>query len=161
MRALALALLLTLLPLPAAAGCANDSEVFSCTIKGKPLQICHWKGALIYNCGPVAAPELSIAEPLETALYSPWPGVGSAIWESVAFPNKGYAYEVWTSVERDPEATTGLMGGVNVLQGDGLVAQLDCDPGTPSNSLDVIWDLKESIGQCWDFDSQSWQRGCN
>lgn len=157
----ALPLLLTLLPLPAAAACPNDSEIFSCRVEGKPLQICHWKGALIYNYGPEAAPELSLAEPLESITFTPWPGVGGAIWESLAFPNEGYTYEVWTSIERDPEATTGLQGGVNVLQGESLVAKLTCDPGTASNSLDLIWRLKESIGQCWDFDSQSWQRGCD
>ena len=155
------ALLLALLAAPANAACQNDSEVFSCTIKGKPLEICHWKGALIYNYGPKAKPELSIAEPLETVTFTPWPGVSSSIWETVAFQNKGYTYEVWTSVERDPEATSGRSGGVRVMQGDKTVAELDCDAGTASNSLDVIYDLKEGIGQCWEFETQSWKTSCN
>lgn len=156
----ALALFLALLPLPAAAACQNDTEVFSCSIGAKRVQICHWKGALIYSFGSEGMPELSIAEPLETVAYTPWPGVGSAIWETVTFPNSGYAYEVWTSAERDPEATTGLQGGVNVMQGDSIVAQLTCDPGTASNSLDAIYALKESIGQCWDFESRTWTSFC-
>jgi hypothetical protein len=156
-----LILALALLAAPANAACQNDTEVFSCRIGQKTLEICHWKGALIYKFGPEAKPDLTIAEPLETALYTPWPGIGSSIWETVAFPNQGYTYEVWTAVERDPEATTGLEGGVTVLQGESIVAQLACDPGTPSNPLDMIFGLKESIGQCWDFDSRSWQTACN
>lgn len=154
-------LLLALAASPAQAACPNDSEIFSCTIDGKPLQLCHWRGALIYNFGPVDKPELSIAQPLETIAFTPWPGIGGSIWETVAFPNQGYSYEVWTSVERDPEASSGLQGGVNVMQGESLVAELTCDPGTPSNPLDVIYGLKESIGQCWDFDSRSWTSACN
>ena len=153
--------LLALLPFPAAAACPNESEIFSCTIDGKLLQLCHWKGALIYNFGPADRPELSIAAPLETVAFTPWPGIGRSIWEMVAFPNKGYIYEVWTSVERDPEATNGLQGGVTVLEGETTVARLTCDPATPSQSLDVIYDLKQSIGQCWDFENKSWQTTCD
>ena len=154
-------LALTFLAAPAQAACPNDSEIFSCTIKGKPLQICHWKGALIYNFGPVERPELSLAEPLQTVVFTPWPGAGRYIWETVAFPNQGYTYDVWTSFERDPEVSTGLEGGVNVTEGEALVAQLTCDPGTVSNSLDVIYGLKESIGQCWDFDARAWTTICD
>lgn len=155
------AVLLLLLSAPAQAACQNDSQVFSCQIKGKTLDICHWKGALIYTFGPDAKPDLTIAEPLETVEFTPWPGIGGSIWETVAFRNEGYSYEVFTSVERDPDAVQGLQGGVTVIKDGAVVADLACDPGTPSNSLDVIFDLKESIGQCWDFDSRSWQTTCN
>lgn len=145
---------------PAHALCEGD-EVFSCQIGAKTLQVCHPNGTLVYQFGRPGAWDLSIAEPLETVAFTPWPGVGSSIWESVAFANKGYTYEVWTSVTRDPESSEPLQGGVNVLKGDDLQAQLTCDNGTASNSLDVIFALKESIGQCWDFDSRSWQTACN
>jgi hypothetical protein len=145
---------------PTWATCQNDSQIFSCQVGTKTLQICHWKGALIYQYGPEDNWELSIAEPLETIEFTPWPGIGGDIWELVAFQNNGYVYEVGTSVERNPEATTGLQGGVNVFKGDTLVTELTCDPGTASNSLDVIFDLKESVGQCWDFDSKTWQTDC-
>lgn len=153
------ALLLIALASPAAA-CPTGAEVFSCTIKGKPLRLCHEAGVLTYSFGPAGKPDLSLSQPLETLAFTPWPGIGSDIWETVAFPNQGYTYEVWTSVTRDPESTAGLRGGVTVLQGETTVAQLTCDPGTPSQSLDVIYDLKEAIGQCWDFDSRSWQTVC-
>ncbi len=152
--------LLVLLPFPAASACPNESAIFFCSVQGKPLQICHWKGALIYNYGPEDRPELSIAEPLETVQFTPWNGIGKSIWQTVAFPNEGYGYEVWTSVERDPESTTGLEGGVNVMKDDNVVANLTCDPGTASNQLDVIYELKEAIGQCWNFNAQSWSTTC-
>jgi hypothetical protein len=161
MRAALLVLALAVpLAAPAQAACPNGSEIFSCTIAGKALQLCHWKGALIYSFGPEEKPELSLAEPLESVAFTPWPGIGRHIWETVDFPNQDYTYEVWTSVERDPDAIEGLRGGVNVLQAGELVAQLTCDPGTPSQSLDVLYDLKRSIGQCWDFDSQVWTNTC-
>jgi hypothetical protein len=156
------ALILTLfLPTAAMAECINDTEVFSCEIGEKTLLVCHWKGALIYSFGTANAPDLTIAEPLETVDFTPWPGVGSAIWESVAFHNQNYTYEVWTAVERNPEDTAGVQGGVNVLKGEALQAQLTCNPGSPSQSLDVIYELKESIGQCWDFDQDRWTTLCN
>lgn len=154
------ALVLIALASPAAA-CPNGAEVFSCTITGKPLQLCHWQGALTYSFGPADKPELTLSQPVENLAFTPWPGIGSEIRETVAFQNKGYTYEVWTSAERNPEAPTGLTGGVTVRQGETLVARLTCDPGTPSQSLDLIYDLKEAIGQCWDFGSRSWQTSCN
>lgn len=155
------ALLLLALTAPAHAACPTGDEIFSCTIKGKPLQLCHDAGALTYRFGPAEKPELTLSEPLETLAFTPWPGIGGDIWETVAFSNQGYSYEVWTSVTRDPEATGGLRGGVTVRQGETTIARLTCDPGTPSQSLDVIYDLKEAIGQCWDFASRTWQASCN
>jgi hypothetical protein len=68
------ALLLALLAAPASAACQGD-EAFSCTLGRKTLQVCYWKGALIYSYGRDGKPELTIAEPLETAAYTPWPGI--------------------------------------------------------------------------------------
>ena len=163
MHRLALAsLLASLLPTGALADCPYEAEVFHCRIGKKTVEICHWRGALIYSFESAGKTDLSIAQPLETIAYQPWPGVGSSIWESVTFHNEGYSYEVWTSVERDPDDTSGLQGGINVLKGEEVRAQLTCDPGTASQSLDVIYGLKESIGQCWDFESRSWSNGaCN
>ncbi len=159
MRALILAL--AFLPTAAFAECHPDTEVFSCRIGKKILEVCHWKGALVYSFGPAGKPDLTIAEPLETVAYQPWPGVSNSIWDSVTFANEGYSYEVWTSIARDPEDTSGLQGGVNVLKGETQQAQLTCDDGTASQPLDVIYELKEAIGQCWDFDNHAWTTGCN
>lgn len=151
--------LLTLLASPAGAACQGD-EAFSCRIGGKTLDVCYWKGMLTYRFGPEGKPELMLSEPLETVAFTPWPGIGSSLWETVAFRNEGYIYEVWTSVERDPEATEPRAGGVRVMQGDKTVAELSCDPGTAS-PMDGLYDLKHGIGQCWDMEAQAWTRNCS
>ena len=152
-----IAFLLAVLPLPAFADCPAGGEVFSCQIGAKGLEICHQGDDLTYAFGPKGAPELTISESLTTVNFTPWPGVSNNIWENVVFVNDDYAYDVWTSVARDPEDTIGLQGGVRVLNGEETVAELTCDPGTPSQSLDGIWDLKESVGMCWEFSSFSWK----
>jgi hypothetical protein len=152
------ALLFALLATPASATCQGD-EAFSCTIGSKTLQVCSWKGALIYSFGRDGKPELTIAEPLETAAYTPWPGIGRAIWDGVVFRNDGVTYEVWTSFDR-LDANAVLEGGVNVIEGNKTLATLTCDKGSVAQGLDTISELKSGIGQCWDFDSQSWRRSC-
>ena len=148
------ALLLVVLAAPAHAACQGD-EAFSCQIGAKTLEICYWKGMLTYRFGPEGKPELMLNEPLETVAFTPWPGIGSSLWETVAFRNEGYIYEVWTSVERDPEATEPRAGGVRVMQGTDTVAELACDRGT-ATPMDKLYDLKDGIGQCWDMEAQTW-----
>jgi len=148
------ALLLALLGTPASAACQGN-EAFSCTIGEKTLQVCLWKGALIYGFGRINQPELTIAEPLETVAYTPWPGIGRAIWESVAFQNEGTTYEVWSSFDKMDENAV-LEGGVNVLKGEQTLATLTCDKGSVGHGLDVISDFKAGIGQCWDMETRSW-----
>jgi hypothetical protein len=152
------ALLLAVLAAPAAspiwAACQGD-EAFSCQVGAKTLEVCYWKGMLTYRFGPEGKPELTLNEPLETVAFTPWPGISSSIWETVAFRNDGYVYEVWTSVERDPESTEPRAGGVRVTQGDKTVAELDCDRGT-ATGMDTLYDLKEGIAQCWDMETRTW-----
>ncbi|MDP3194900.1 hypothetical protein [Tabrizicola sp.] len=149
------ALLLALLAAaPAHAACQGD-EAFSCQIGTKTLEVCYWKGMLTYAYGPQGKPELFLNERLETVDFTPWPGIGSSMWETVVFQNDGYTYEVWTSVERDPEATEPRSGGVRVLKGDAIVAELSCNRGT-ATPMDGLNDLKAGIGQCWDMDSRTW-----
>lgn len=156
-----IAVLIALLPFPAAADCAGGEEVFTCQIGEKHLEICHVGDDLTYAFGPQGNPDLRISESLTTVSFTPWPGVGSAIWESVAFVNDGYAYEVWTSQERNGEENTPLEGGINVLNGEDLVAELRCDADTASQPLEGVWDLKESVGLCWEFSSFSWKTTCD
>ncbi len=149
------ALLLVLLAAaPAQAACQGD-EAFSCQIGGKRVEVCYWKGMLTYRFGPEGKPELTLNERLETVAFTPWPGIGSSLWETVAFRNEGYTYEIWTSIERDPETTEPRSGGVRVLQGDATVADLACDRGT-ATPMDTLYDLKDGIGQCWDMETQTW-----
>lgn len=156
------ALLLAVLASPAAspiwAACQEDL-VFSCPIGKKVVEVCSFRGELTYTFGREGSPELALSEPLETVAYTPWPGIGRAIWDSVAFQNEGVTYEVWTSFDRMDE-TAVLEGGVNVMQGDKTLASLTCDKGSVANGLDVIGDLKAGVGQCWSPETQAWGR-CN
>lgn len=154
-------LLLTLLPLPAFADCAGGEEVFTCQIGAESLEICHQGTDLTYAFGSEGTPDLALTESLTTVNFTPWPGVGSAIWESVAFVNDDYAYEVWTSQDRNGDENAPLDAGINILNGEELVAELRCDPGTASQPLEGIWDLKESVGLCWEFSSYAWKTTCD
>lgn len=151
-----IACLLVLLPLPALA-CPSGEALLSCPIGKKQLEVCLTADAVTYGFGPKGAPELTLTSPIRDAAYTPWPGIGSAIWDSVAFANKGTTYEVWTSVQRDPESTQGYQGGVTVRQGDAVQAQLTCANGTVAGDLSAIFDAKEAAGQCWNFETQGWE----
>jgi hypothetical protein len=157
--ALLLALLAAPLAAPAHAACQGD-EAFSCRIGAKTLDVCYWKGMLTYRFGPEGKPELTLNEPLETVNYTPWPGIGRAIWDSVAFRNEGVTYEVWSSFDRMDENAV-LEGGVNVLEGDTTLATLTCDKGSVAHGLDALYDLKSGTGQCWNMESQAWTRSCD
>lgn len=148
------ALLLILLAAPAHAIC-QEEEIFSCPIGKKVVEVCSFRGELTYTFGREGSPEIILYEPLETVTYTPWPGIGRAIWDMVAFENEGVTYEVWSSFDRLDENAV-LEGGVNVLQGDETLATLACDKGSVRWGLDRISDLKAGIGQCWDYDSQAW-----
>ncbi len=152
-------LLLLALTAPAQATC-QEEEVFCCPIGKKVVEVCAWRGELTYSFGRKGSPELILYEPLETVAYTPWPGIGRAIWDSVAFQNEGVTYEVWSSFDKIDENAV-LEGGVNVMEGDKTLATLTCDKGSVTRALDAIGDLKAGIGQCWDFDSRRWTTACN
>ena len=153
------ALLLILLAAPAHAACPGDT-VFSCPIGKKTLDICHSNDLLTYQFGAKGKPELIISEPLETVAYTPWLGIGRAIWDSVAFENEGVTYEVWSSFDKMDESAV-LEGGINVMEGDKTLATLTCNKGSVGMALDTISELKAGIGQCWDFETRAWTTACN
>lgn len=154
----ALALLLTLLAAPASAACQDVSSLFACQIGAKRLEICQTGGVLTYSFGPVARPELSIAEPLETVAYFPYSGFGRSRTYSVTFLNDGHSYEVWSSYDRIGEGAP-LSGGVTVKDGRATVAELTCNAGTVTRELEGIGFLKQDLGQCFDMESSSWRIG--
>lgn len=159
-RSLGLALLF-LLPLPALADCPGE-VIFACPIKARVLEVCLTGTAAIYSYGKPGRPELTIATPLTELDYTPWPGIGSAIWEEARLQNAGVDYTVFTSIEKlgedgqDPER----QGGVAVTQGDQTLAQLACTAPPDPGALDALFQAITDAGRCWDFDSQSWQEAC-
>ncbi len=128
---------LALIPTTAAARCPGDMEVMSCQIGTKVLEICYWKGAVMYSYGPPGRSELDLATPLATADYTPWPGIGRAMWDTLAFYNRDVTYEVWSSIDRmDPKSV--MEGGINVLQGGQTIAALSCNRGTVQGDLSIV-----------------------
>ncbi len=147
-------------PLPAFADCA-DLSVMTCSLSGgaKTLQVCQAGDAVAYSFGPAGgAPELALTEPLASGTYTPWNGIGRAIWETVGFRSEGFTYEVWSSFDR-LEETAQVEGGVNVYKGDDLQASLTCDPGSVEAGFDSLFPVMEAQGFCWNRDTYAWQRG--
>ncbi len=156
MRSLVLSLAL-LAPSAALAACPGEI-LLSCPIGKKHLELCLTPQSLTYSFGPKGAPEITLTDAIRDVVYNPWPGVGSAIWDSVVFTNRGTAYEVWTSFDRDPENTV-TEAGINVLDGEDLLAELACERGSVTNDLSRLWDAKEAAGQCYNREIQLWQDG--
>jgi hypothetical protein len=160
MRALCLSIV-ALLPLPAWATCPQDTFL-SCPVDGtNRLEVCIGNGAFTYAFGPAGRPDLSLSEPMAAGTVAPWPGVGSAIWSSVSFRNGAYTYEVWASVDRNPDDAN-PQGGVNVLQGESMIAQRTCLPGTVTAPAFMLEDAMAAAGYCWNLDARVWGRApCN
>jgi hypothetical protein len=151
-------LLFVLVASPAWATC-QEEEIFSCPIGKKVVEVCSWRGEVTYSFGRQGSPEIILYDPLETVDYTPWPGIGRAIWDMVAFQNEGVTYEVWSSFDRLDENAV-MEGGVNVMKGDDLLATLTCEKGKVDTALDRISELKAGIGQCWDYDARLWTTDC-
>jgi hypothetical protein len=148
----------------AVAACLPQEQTFmTCTIasNGKALSVCFDPDRVHYRFGPQdQPPELALSVSMADIAYTPWPGVGRAIWESVAFPNNGYVYQVFAGFDRmiqpdDPENPA--FGGVHVLRDDQIIAELRCAP----DALDFTWgeDLfqaKQAAGLTYDMTTQSW-----
>lgn len=151
-------LFLVLLPLPAMADCPAQTFV-SCPVGGNDrLEVCISGDTFTYAFGPAGRPELSLSVPMSAGTVAPWPGVGSAIWSSVSFHNGGYTYEVWASVDRNPDDAN-PQGGVNVLQGDAMLAQRTCQPGTVDTPAFMLEDQMADAGYCWNLDARVWVQG--
>lgn len=151
-------LVLAVLPLPAMADCRQQTFL-SCPVGGNDrLEVCIDTGSFSYAFGPTGAPELRLSVPMAIGPVTPWPGVGSAVWSAVSFTNGGYTYEVWSSVDRNPDAAN-PQGGVNVLRGEAMLAQFTCLPGTVSAPAFVLEDAMAAAGYCWNFEVRAWNMG--
>jgi len=152
------AILIALLPLGAQAACPQETYI-SCPLEGgKYLEVCISGSRFTYDFGSQGAPDLSLAVAMAAGTVTPWPGFGRSIWASVGFPNDDFTYEVWASVDRDPEAID-PSGGVNVLRGEEMIAQFTCRPGTVTAPAFVLEDAMAAQGFCWDFSTRTWAEG--
>ncbi len=151
----------------AAADCGtNAGPIFECTVSGgkKQVQVCYGDRVASYVFGrPGQAPELELASSIEDLFYLPWNGVGRSIYEEVAFTNGDFDYTVFAALDRtvlEGDAEEPLTGGISVTSGDELVADLTCDAGSVTGSLDMLYGEKTDAGQCWSYDSFAWSADC-
>lgn len=157
MRAIALIPLL-IAPVTAHAACQGETAL-SCDIGAKHLELCVEGGNLRYAFGPKARPEIVLNTTIPSVDYTPWNGIGRSVWEAVRIHNDDVVYEVWSALDRLDEAGE-WQAGVNVLQGETVLAELACAPGFIAPDFYTIYTAKEAQGLCWNFDSESWTRSC-
>lgn len=150
----------------AQAGCATGLETFlTCEIglKRKALDICYNDQIVTYSFGPIGVPELVLTETVASIDYTPWPGVGRAIWEEVTFQNGDYRYTVFAGFERlfgemsDVDLPNPHFGGVTVRIAGEIIADLQCIPGTTEAPWgDALFRAKEAMGLTYDHGRRMW-----
>ena len=170
MRIIVAALTLLTLPQTTFAECATPQDTFlSCTFSQgrKVVDVCVDGDNLTYSFGRVGkAPDLVMSVPVVDADYTPWPGIGRSIWESVAFQNQDARYEVSYVIDRIfPEDETEdiqleYYGYIEVIVGNESQIALSCDDGSVVSGGDSLYDTKTAAGQCWDaegMDPEGWR----
>ena len=149
------------------ATCLDGEESFlSCTVEDgrKTLSVCLAGETATYRFGPRGgAPELEMVRDIGLVDYTPWAGVGRAIWEEVVFHNGSYSYLVYGSIDRLPPVdddgvlVVDVGGGVTVMRSGQELAAFDCDPGTSDfNYSEILGETKEAAGYCWDRNRFAW-----
>ncbi|MEM0989317.1 MAG: hypothetical protein AAGK00_10585 [Pseudomonadota bacterium] len=118
------------------------STIFSCAIEGssRSVHVCRHEGdGIQYVYGrPGAEPELVLNRRPQELIYTPWNGVGRAIWASLGIPNGEYLYEVSFSYDKFDQVESGTL---LVFRRTDIVATLTCRPGTLVHDLSDRADL--------------------
>lgn len=149
---------------PAFAKCFAGSEVFfSCTFLNgkKSADLCVKDDQIVYSFQAVGGEvELELTRSVRDVKYTPWPGIGRTIWESVAIENDGIKYEIYGSIDKlmgEDEEPSPIRGGVDVFQGEKQLAQLVCDEGSVNFGYgDTLVEAKKIAGQCFDLGERTW-----
>lgn len=150
------------LPVPALAeGCFGPgTALFHCSVQenAKRLDICLQGEVAFYSFGPVSEPaEIVLARQVERVHMRPWNGVGSSIYEELAFYNGDFEYTVHYAIDRIAADNPTVTGAIAVTRGDEQIAQFDCDAGSVSEAdFYPLYEAKEAAGQCWDPETFTW-----
>ncbi len=164
MRFLALLTALASSAASAFAACpAGQTPVFRCTFKAgqKFVDVCQSDSRVTYAYGKTGqSPELQLSVLLRDLKYTPWNGIGRAIYEQIVFRNKDVSYVVWSAFERNPELANPLSAGIVVEdQNEKVLAELQCDQGSIDSGIDGLYQAMEDQNMCWSFEAFEWQ-GC-
>lgn len=142
---------------------AQDLAVFDCTVGARVLRIDLQGDLATYSFGPAGAPELTISAAPRELNYVPWDGWGREMPQMVEFQNADTVYQVWYSVQKmldENEPLPQPAGGVRVMQGGQIIADLVCTGAPHVYDLERIFDAKVAAGQCFNWDGQIWMDDC-
>lgn len=142
---------------------AAGEVLFDCALGNKQLSVTLEGGTATYTFGPKGAPEMTITAAPRDLNYVPWNGIGRFMPEAVEFENQGTIYQLWYGLEKLIDENAPLppiRGGVWVMKGDEVLADLVCDSPPSVYALEAIYDAKLAAGQCYDWESQSWGTRC-
>ncbi len=147
---------------PAVAACPSSMQtILSCTFSNgkKVLDTCQNGEFATYAFGKVnKKPEMYLETPMRGLNYTPWNGIGRAIYEQVIFRNEDISYVVWSGFERDPGMIDPLRAGIVVEdQNENVLAELRCDIGSVRAEIDGLYDAKSNLNMCWDYNDFQWQ----
>ncbi|MEM7745757.1 MAG: hypothetical protein AAF409_18820 [Pseudomonadota bacterium] len=124
---------------PVRADYCGDREagtVFHCQLLGSSRQVTvcqHEDGSYQYAYGkPNRTPELELRRTKEAAVYTPWNGIGRAIWASLSLRNGNYLYEVSFSYDKFDQTEAGTL---TVYIGEEIASQRSCRPDTLEQTL--------------------------
>ena len=159
---LAFALLfLSLSASSAFAFCATgETKAFECRTGSKTLSVCFTKDSATYTFGLAdSSPELALTQALTSVSVTPWPGIGSSIWEDISFFNDGHTYTVFVAVDR-MNPSLDITSGVIVERDGKHLASLDCAPDSITASAFAFSDAMHDAGLCYDRTTQIWTKAC-
>lgn len=145
------------------AGCASDQiDIMYCELEDndKYLSICFDDTAALYEYGKIDGEvELSLQEPFKTFEFTPWSGLGKAIWEEYTFNNNEYSYIVNAGFHRPwgdeiAGSENRHFGSITVKRNDEEIAVLNC------KSTSWIWGVADdamiAAGYQWDSHNSQW-----
>ena len=134
---------------------SEEMSVFSCRLEDseKVLSLCvsqdfsSDQGYLQYRFGPIGDVELEYPEDQQnTQELFMWQTIGySGGWDTrVQFSNGGYTYRLYDQAIKVSMSEKELHGGITILDGETVVAQLSCDASTLgppySNTLNDLYE---------------------
>lgn len=142
----------------------GEGEVLvSCTVAGGKhvslIALTTAQPMFLYRYGPVGAPELEFRVPMaQSKGFAPWHGVGRAITNGVTLYNGDFGYTVWTSLDRLADKDPAMTAGVQVMQGEEVLASIPClaQPEPLVASAFGIEDAMAAAGMEFDAAAERW-----
>lgn len=166
MKQLCLAALICGVGHPGYAECATGLDPFlTCEVgtQGKQLNVCFNSDVIVYSFGRSGDPELVLTETVADIDYTPWPGIGRAIYETVQFTNGGYQYTVVAGFDRmfgdetEADHPDPFFGNVQVTHNGETLADLSCRRETAQAPWGGLYDAKLGVGLEWDWHADEWR----